>query len=91
MHVSTHVNMQYSHCMTPGMVSRESNKILSQLLGADQDFTIFTSVGGYGRGRAPPVTARGFGGALLALPVVSTQQLLPRIVLFECFILERVN
>ena len=26
--------------------------------------TIFTSGGGYGRGRVPPVTARGSGGAL---------------------------
>ena len=32
---------------------------------------IFTTGGGYGRGRVPPVTARGSGGALIAPPVES--------------------
>ena len=31
--------------------------------------------GGYGRGRAPPVTAKGSGGALIAPPVGSGQPL----------------
>ena len=72
MRLSTHVNMQYSHCMTPGMISREykkSNKILSQLSGADPGFreggggiiTIFTCAGGYGRGVPLPWLPGGVG------------------------------
>ena len=36
----------------------------SRISGRGGLITIFTSGGGYGRGRAPPVTARGSGGAL---------------------------
>ena len=46
--------------------------------GADPEFwerggliNIFTTGGGFGRGRAPPVTAKGSGGALIAPPVGS--------------------
>ena len=51
---------------------------MSEYTGADPGFwerggpiNIFTPGGGYGRGRAPPVTARGSGGALIAPPVGS--------------------
>ena len=36
----------------------------SRISGRGGLITIFTSGGGHGRGRAPPVTARGSGGAL---------------------------
>ena len=48
------------------------------MTGADPGFwvrggliNIFTTGGGYERGRAPPVTAKGSGGALRAPPVGS--------------------
>ena len=46
----------------------------SRISGKGGLITIFTSGGWYWRGRAPPVTARGSGGALQAPPLQGRMQ-----------------
>ena len=48
----------------------------SRILGKGESDKYIHNWGGYGRGRAPPVTARGSGGALIAPPVGSPAFLL---------------
>ena len=57
------------------VVTMVTKYVYSTVAGADPGFwerggllNIFTTGGGYGRGRAPPVTARGFWGSADSSP-----------------------